>query len=155
MANEMLAKQMMKCDGTNKNCVGCMFRDHPGCRNAMAHHGGAVIQLQDVVIENLAQTINGLKAKLGKKTADHQTVTQIAERACYQANALEEYLKNVKDCKTCEHECAGLGTPEICDKCRGVESQWELAYRFRFEPNMNAAEDEEDEDDEEGVIELS
>lgn len=158
MANEMLAKQMMKCDGTNKNCEGCMFRDHPGCRNAMAHHGGALIQLQDMVIENLAQTINGLKGSLAKKTADHQTVTQIAERACYQANALEDHLRARKDCKTCNYDCMGQGTPEVCDKCRGAESQWELCYKFKLEHRMDPPEDEEDEadeDDEEGVIELS
>ena len=156
MANEKLIQDMMKCDGTNKNCKGCVFQDNPECRNAMAHHAGALIQLQDVVIINQAKTIAGLKGSIGHKDADHEELTKLAQQACYQANELARVLHDRKDCKTCAHNLAGVGTPEVCDKCRGVESQWELSIYLQHpslrEDTDDLGETETDEDD--NVIEL-
>lgn len=161
MSNERLAKQMMKCDGTNKNCEGCMFVDHPGCRNAMAHHGGAVIQLQDVVIQDLGETIGAIKRKLQEKTAECETIRQLAVQACYQANALADSLAARKDCVTCKNDHAGAGTPEICHRCREGENMWILADAYRHQSLRDEDENEMDEEDDfsgpdedEDVIEL-
>ncbi len=154
MANEKLIQDMLKCDGTNKNCKGCAFQDNPECRNAMAHHAGALIQLQDVVIINQAKTIAGLKGDIGHKSADLEELTKLAQQACYQANELARVLHDRKDCKTCANDRAGFGTTEVCDKCRGVESQWELSIYLKHPSLRKNADDDlgEDKMDEENDV---
>lgn len=145
MSNEKLIKSMLACDGTAKNCEGCTFRDIPDCRNAMVHHGGALIQLQDVVIANSATLAGGLHMRLAASEQQYQEAVEVVGK---QRVMLHNLINGLKENRHCE-SCAGskpYEKPEdeetrvkICDACmHGEESHWCL------EPDFGKEEEAED-----------
>lgn len=126
--NEKLIKDMLKCDGTRLNCAGCTFEDNPECRNAMAHHAGALIQLQDVVIENQAKTIAGKKKELREQKDELRKVCEKLTGLDRIASAVLNDLKERRDCQSCGWQGAENNT-ETCEKCR-TKSEWMIAERF-------------------------
>lgn len=126
-ANEKLIQSMLKCDGTRKNCERCVFREHPDCRNAMAHHAGALIQLQDVVVEN--------SGAIQRKVLEERHAAQVA--LSRETEAREEireaylklliHLRERKDCGSCAVKAGTADLPEedcesICKECQGGET---------------------------------
>lgn len=151
--NEKLIHDMMNCDGRKVNCGNCNFREHPDCRNAMASHAGALIQMQDVVIANQAATVSAL----ARKRDDMESMARLNGKVLGEMgeilDKLAEDLANGRHCPTCEH-CAPEDvdeTPEICAKCmtEGAESLWELSKRYQ--PEKDQPEQDEDEDIDEPV----
>lgn len=147
MSNEKLVKSMMNCDGSNKNCEGCAFRDIPECRNAMAHHAGALIQLQDVVISNSASLAGGLQMQL---RAEKQAYAEAVNVVKKQRERIGEFLNGLtalKHCESCayskEQEDAAMEEQReaLCKACHEGVSQWELSAEF------GKPEPEDDDDD--------
>ena len=149
--NEKLIHDMMNCDGRKVNCADCNFREHPDCRNAMASHAGALIQMQDVVIANQAATVSALTRKRDNMESMALLNGRVLGEMGEILDKLAEDLAKERHCPTCEH-CAPEDvdeTPEICAECmeEGAVSLWELAKRYMPEKPDNgeddAAEDEE------------
>lgn len=152
MANEKLIQNMMKCDGRKLNCDECIFKNHPACRNAMARHAGAMINLQEVVLENQAAVVHNLEA--GKKEMENFARTQgkVMKELGEILDGVAADLCQQRHCPTCEH-----WTPEdedmseVCAQCsaEGSESQWELAKRYYPENKQKTEEKSEGEDGDE------
>ena len=136
MKNEKMVKSLLNCDGSNKNCEGCAFRDIPDCRNAMAHHAGALIQLQDVVIENAGALAGNLQMQL---RAEKQAYAEAVDVVKKQRERIGEILCGLTDLKHCE-SCAyskeqddpemEKRREELCKACHEGYSQWELSAEF-------------------------
>ena len=148
--NEKLIHDMMNCDGRKVNCDNCNFREHPDCRNAMASHAGALIQMQDVVIANQAATVSALT----RKRDDMESMARLNGKVLGEMgeilDKLAEDLANGRHCPTCEH-CAPEDvdeTPEVCAKCmtEGAESLWDLAKRYLPEQEDDKEPEETDEE---------
>lgn len=157
--NEKLIHDMMNCDGRKVNCADCNFREHPDCRNAMASHAGALIQMQDVVIANQAATVSALT----RKRDDMESMARLNGKVLGEMgeilDKLAEDLANGRHCPTCEH-CAPEGvdeTPEICAKCmeEGAESLWELAKRYMPKKPDNGEDDAAEDEDSDKPIRVS
>lgn len=134
--NKNLYESMLHCDGTTKNCRGCAFRGIPDCRNAMAHHAGAMIQLQEVVIENAG-------AQAG---AQIRTISMLENEAKQQEAAfvkLNDLLSNVllglKDDRYCPACLGNIPSEDAdeearrqlqCKQCKAEESKWELNVQY-------------------------
>lgn len=137
-ANEKLIQSMLKCDGTRKNCARCVFKEHPDCRNAMAHHAGALIQLQDVVVENLG--VIQRKALMerdmhlsGLKTTDGQ-LSELKDSY----GQLIQHLRDRKDCGSCAVKAGTSGlTEEECKVCCGNCAE-EDCNNWRVDPKIIA-----------------
>lgn len=126
--SKVLIDSMLKCDGTRKNCEKCVFKEHPDCRNAMAHHAGALIQMQDVVIENsgaiqrrLIIERNGLKMRA--QNAEKQ-LGQCKE----EFRRVLEKLLDIRHCETCEASADGFSETEREERCKACKEQslWAL-----------------------------
>lgn len=141
--NGDLIRMMSKCDGTNKNCKGCMFREHPECRNAMARHAAAVLNLSDVMFENSRMISSAAIAKREEamETMEAQAVAlEMYEEMCGKI-ALE--LSEAKHCPTCLHNPPDdLEMSEICKKCQAGDSEWLLAERLQPRRRSAGAEDD-------------
>lgn len=145
--NEKLIHDMMNCDGRKVNCDNCNFREHPDCRNAMASHAGALIQMQDVVIANQAATVSALTRKRDEMEQMAKINGHVLGQIGEKLDKLAEDLKKQRHCPTCYH-CASEDEdeqPEVCTMClkEDAESQWALAHRYW------PGDDEHDEDEEE------
>ena len=134
-----LIESMLQCDGTRGNCEGCTFREHPDCRNAMAHHGGALIQLQEVMTRNHS-------AMLGKVMHERDLLEQALRQANEHMERQDERLEKLhcglwasKHCDSCDALAAGAN-PELtearCNLCREGQSQWELDKDFGAPPRV-------------------
>jgi hypothetical protein len=151
--NEKMIKDMMMCDGRNVNCQKCSFREHPDCRNAMARHAGALIQLQDVVIANQAATVTALVDKRDRMESMALLNGRVLGEMGEILDNLAADLRAERHCPSCEN-CAPENVdvqPEICVKCmaEGAESQWDLAKRYLpKKPENGDGSSEEDEDSE-------
>lgn len=132
-----LIESMLQCDGTRGNCEGCTFREHPDCRNAMAHHGGALIQMQEVMTRNHS-------AMLGKVMHERDLLEQALRQANERIERLGERLEKLhcglwasKHCDSCDALSPGAN-PELtearCKLCREGQSQWELDKDFGAQP---------------------
>ena len=144
MANEKLIHDMMHCNGMKKNCDECSFREHPDCRNAMARHAGALIQLQDVVIENQGRTAHHLMSKRESAESMARLNGKVLGEMGEILDGLADDLAKARHCPTCEH-CAPEDVeeqPEICVGClkETEESCWELAKRYLPEAKRKQAE---------------
>lgn len=157
--NEKLIHDMMNCDGRKVNCDNCNFREHPDCRNAMASHAGALIQMQDVVIANQAATVNALT----RKRDDMESMARLNGKVLGEMgeilDKLAEDLAKARHCPTCEH-CAPEDvdeTPEICAKCmtEGAESLWDLAKRYLPDKPANGGGDAAEDEDSDKPIRVS
>ena len=157
--NEKLIHDMMNCDGRKVNCADCNFREHPDCRNAMASHAGALIQMQDVVIANQAATVSALT----RKRDDMESMALLNGRVLGEMgeilDKLAEDLAKGRHCPTCEH-CAPEDVdeaPEICAKCmtEGAESLWDLAKRYMPEKPDNGEDDAAEDEDSDKPIRVS
>jgi hypothetical protein len=157
--NEKLIHDMMNCDGRKVNCDNCNFRENPDCRNAMASHAGALIQMQDVVIANQAATVSALT----RKRDDMESMARLNGKVLGEMgeilDKLAEDLAKERHCPTCEH-CAPEGvdeTPEICAKCmeEGAESLWELAKRYMPKKPDNGEDDAAEDEDSDKPIRVS
>lgn len=151
--NEKLIHDMMNCDGRKVNCDRCNFREHPDCRNAMASHAGALIQMQDVVIANQAATVSALTRKRDNMESMARLNSKVLGEMGEILDKLAEDLAKGRHCPTCQH-CAPEDvdeTPEICAKCmeEGAESLWELSKRYQ--PEKEQPEQDEGEDIDEPV----
>lgn len=144
MANEQLINSMLKCDGTKGNCVECIFRDNPECRNAMAHHGGALIQLQDVVIHN--QAVTASKVGSDKRMLQIKLETSERERAemIKRMRALLDYIYEQCGCKACEHYDG-----DACKHCKDKD-EWELSDEI-YEAYARKTKGGDDDDDDEEI----
>lgn len=145
--NEKMINDMMMCDGRKVNCDKCGFREHPDCRNAMARHAGALIQLQDVVIANQAATVAAVVEKRDRMQSMAMLNGQVLGEMGEILDKLAADLKAERHCPTCEY-CAPEDVeeqPEVCRICMtpDVDSLWELAKRYK--PAKEETEDDEDE----------
>lgn len=145
--NQVLINSMMKCDGTRKNCERCVFKEHPDCRNAMAHHAGALIQLQDVVVENSG----AIQRKLLFERCGLKMRAENAEKN--QAQCMKEYgllldkLRSIRHCATCEASADGYSLTERevrCEACQ-EKSMWQLDEKI-VNPPVDPCEECEDRD---------
>lgn len=152
-ANQKLIDSMLKCDGTNGNCRGCVFAEHPECRNAMAHHAGALIQMQDVVIENSGAIQRKLMTERMQLKAELANANRALEKTMEEYKLLTGHLRDKRDCSTC-NAGAGVHTEEEkakrCEMCRAGESLWELDTLIISPPEEENPCDECEEDDCEG-----
>lgn len=154
-ANDKLIMNMLKCDGTMGNCMGCIFEGHPECRNAMAHHAGALIQLQDVVIVNQTKELVSKQALIAKRNGELQSACKQYVDACGLLGRIATKLDELRHCATCQHEKEpiedGFTAPAACRACKLGESRWELAEDIIKPPVEDDADDCEagDEDYEE------
>lgn len=136
MSNEKLVKSMMNCDGSNKNCEGCAFRDIPECRNAMAHHAGALIQLQDVVISNSASLAGGLQMQLRAEKQAYAEAVNVVKKQRERIGEILNGLTALKHCESCAYSKEqGDAVMEeqreaLCKACHEGISQWELSAEF-------------------------
>lgn len=132
--NEKMIHDMMHCNGQKKNCDGCSFREHPACRDAMARHAAAMIQLQDVVIESQGATVAALREKRDRMENMENLNGKVLKELGEILDGLGADLAAQRHCPTCEH-CAPEDEdeqPEICLICMtpGDDSAWELAKRY-------------------------
>lgn len=147
MANEKLIKSMMNCNGTNAACAGCAFKEMPECRNAMAHHAGALIQLQDVVIANSAAQAGYLKEQIKAEHNGYEQAVEVVKKQKEVIDHIKNGLREAKHCESClfvneieDPECEKI-REEHCRACNeSVVSGWELNPDYGKEP----PEDEED-----------
>lgn len=141
MRNEKLYQSMLNCDGTQKNCKECVFRSIPDCRNAMAHHAGALIQLQDVVIDNAGAAGMAKDRKISDLEREKKQIMQNWEQ-------LNEAMVNLIFGLTEERHCASCGyskerdnaeeeayRQDVCKKCREEKSQYTLNLDYGKKPN--------------------
>ena len=152
-ANQKLIDSMLKCDGTNGNCKGCVFAEHPECRNAMAHHAGALIQMQDVVIENSGAIQRKLMMERNHLKRELESANDCAEKALKEYNLLAGHLKDKRDCSTCDAGAGGHTEEEKakrCEMCRAGESLWDLDTLIISPPEEENPCEECEEDDCEG-----
>lgn len=126
--SKVLIDSMLNCDGTRKNCEKCVFKEHPNCRNAMAHHAGALIQMQDVVIENSG-------ALQRKVLIERESLKNRAENAEKQLKkcmdefkAVLDKLREIRHCETCEASADGFSETEREERCKVCKelSLWTL-----------------------------
>lgn len=150
--NEKLIKSMLKCDGTMGNCKGCIFDGSPVCRNDMTHHGGALIQLQEVVVENQQHMMQAMKLEIAGMREKMKRMGEELEVVDGALGRLGAELKAARHCDSCLYK----GMDEARDVCEGCkaheESHWVLAKRF-VEPDPEPVEEPE-EDDDGDVIEI-
>lgn len=151
-ANDTLIQSMLKCDGTNKNCKGCVFAENPECRNAMAHHGGALIQLQDVVVQNLSVQMAAVREKLASYVVRCDAKDKLIERQDEIINAMTLWIQKHHACEVCDHRC----DKEYCGKCRD-QSEWEMdmaGMLKTYRDTVALDPDDECDDDDDGLTEL-
>lgn len=151
--NEKMIHDMMHCDGQKKNCDSCSFREHPACRNALARHAAAMIQLQDVVIENQGATVAALREKRDQMESMASLNGKVLKKLGEILDGLGADLAAQRHCPTCEH-CATEEEdeqPEICRICmtQGDDSAWELAKRYLPENKKKPEGEEPEPEDEE------
>lgn len=142
--NEKMIHDMMHCNGQKMNCDTCSFREHPECRNAMARHAAALIQLQDVVIDNQGRTAQSLMGKRDSAENLAKLNGKVLGELGEILDGLGADLAKQRHCPTCEH-CAPEEEdeqPEICQICMtpGDDSCWELAKRYLPEEKRKQAE---------------
>lgn len=136
MSNQKLYGSMLKCDGTTKNCEGCVFRKVPDCRNAMAHHAGALIQLQEVALDNVGAQSAAQEAeirKLHQLTKDlSEGLQEVNQRLTHVVNGLEEerHCASCKHVIPCEGEMEEATREMICEGCKKEHSNWTLREDF-------------------------
>lgn len=147
--NENLIMSMMICDGTRKNCERCVFKEHPECRNALAHHAGALIQLQDVVIENTGRIQRKLlidRERLNNRCEQDEDALRELEEA---HKLLIRRLRDLKHCDTCDVrslECPEKEREERCKACKAGSSQWALDLTIVTPEPENPCEECENDD---------
>lgn len=132
-----LILSMMECDGRAINCEGCAFREHPDCRDAMARHGAAMINLQDVVNRNTA-------AMLAKVKNDRENAIATAHDINKRCTDISEVLGRILDGLRESRHCDSCGTLKDgadhqasearCKACREGESLWYLDEGFGAPP---------------------
>lgn len=139
MGNERLIKSMLSCDGSNKNCEECTFKDMPECRNAMAHHAGALIQLQDVVIANAAAQAGGLHMQLAASKQEYQEALEVVQKQRKRVGEILHGLHELRHCESCAYstpqtdEEAEKIREALCKQCVEACSEWELSAAFGVE----------------------
>ena len=141
MSNDKLIKSMLACDGSNKHCEGCTFRDIPDCRNAMAHHAGALIQLQDVVIANSGALAWGLREQIEEAQEKYQEAAEVISDLTELVRRVMRGLRETRHCESCEGSKPSEKPEEeairekLCEACRaGERSHWCLDTAFGQEP---------------------
>lgn len=134
MSNKILYESMLKCDGTQKNCKGCAFKGIPDCRNAMAHHAGALIQLQDVVIENAGQQSAAQMNTIRKLETEKQQIIKDWDAMNGAMVNMLVGLKEERHCASCKNSTEE-NHEEICKQCREAESMYTLDLDYGKEPD--------------------
>lgn len=140
-----MIESMLKCDGTRGNCEGCTFREHPDCRNAMASHAGALIQLQEIMTRNHAAMMGKVMHERDLLEKALRQANEHIEMMCDNSERIHNGLRGLRHCDSCDALCAGAN-PEIsearCKLCREAESQWMLDRSFGAPPKVG--QDDED-----------
>ena len=134
MSNAMLYQSMLKCDGTQKNCQGCVFKGIPDCRNAMAHHAGALIQLQDVVIENAGQQSGAQMATIRKLNEENLACMKENNQLNDVVVNLLTGLKEERHCASCKNR-TDENHEETCKQCREAASMYTLDLNYGKAPD--------------------
>lgn len=151
MSNVNLINSMLKCDGTRMNCKGCTFAEHPECRNAMAHHAGALIQLQDVVIENSGRILNKVaNEREGWKRA-YEASEKAKKEAMEMLSNIHRGLSELKHCESCQVKNGEGFTEEEkkahCEACRNGGAGYIFDLAFGLPPEEETDEDYEVDDE--------
>ena len=142
-----IIKMLEKCDGTRKNCEGCLYEEHPLCRNAMAQHAAAQLQLDEIQLGNTAQMLAAVTNErdyLRKALETQETALGMYEQM---TGRIAQNLYALKHCETCLHyqEDAEV-KPEVCVSCKAGASEWLLAKHLQpDDPKAKAKPDELDE----------
>lgn len=143
--NEKLITTMAKCDGTKKNCEGCMYSAHPECRNALARHAAAALKLDEVLLENqrhVQQAITDERDYLREAAASQEIVIGMYQQM---TGRIAEELHTLKHCETCLHKgepvSEGHCLPDACVECSTGESRWLLAKRLQPDDPRESKED--------------
>lgn len=148
-----IIKMLEKCDGTRKNCEGCLYEAHPLCRNAMAQHAAAQLKLDEIQLGNTAQMLTAVTNErdyLRKALETQETALGMYEQM---TGRIAQNLYALKHCETCLHyqEDAEV-PPEVCVNCQDGVSEWLLAKHLQpDDPKAHAeqkADHQADEDDE-------
>lgn len=154
-----IIKMLEKCDGTRKNCEGCMYAEHPLCRNAMAQHAAAQLKLDEIQLGNTAQMLAAVTNErdyLRKALETQETALGMYEQMC---DRIALKLSGLRHCETCLHkgdiiEAAGK-PPKACEECyaTAMSSEWMLAKELQPDDPKAKTEqagqgDEQDEADE-------
>lgn len=134
MSNALLYQSMLKCDGTQKNCHGCAFKGIPDCRNAMAHHAGALIQLQEVVIDNAGQQSGAQMNTIRKLEAENKACFKEYEKLNEAMVNLLTGLKEERHCASCKNR-EEENHEEICKQCKEAASMYTLDLDYGKAPD--------------------
>ena len=140
MSNEKLYGSMLKCDGTTKNCEGCLFRKVPDCRNAMAHHAGAMIQLQEVVLDNVGAQSAAQEAEIRELQRKNRQLDRVNQDLCDGLRNIRNGLKELRHCASCEYNIPQKDEMEesarkmVCAGCHEEHSNWEPWVDFGKPP---------------------
>ena len=148
-----IIKMLEKCDGTRKNCEGCLYEEHPLCRNAMAQHAAAQLKLDEIQLGNTAQMLAAVTNErdyLRKALETQETALGMYEQM---TGRIAQSLYALKHCETCLHyQEAAEVPPEVCVSCKDGVSEWLLAKHLQpDDPKAHAeqkADHQADEDDE-------
>lgn len=141
-----IIKMLEKCDGTRKNCEGCLYEEHPLCRNAMAQHAAAQLKLDEIQLGNTAQMLDAVTNErdyLRKALETQETALGMYEQM---TGRIAQNLYALKHCETCLHyqEDAEV-PPEVCVSCQDGVSEWLLAKHLQpDDPKAQAEQDKQE-----------
>lgn len=158
---EKLINDLTKCDGRNKNCKACMFREHPACRDAMARHAASQMELYEAELENKDTMMRISTEMSGKLVAERNAAVELLKKEEQMIVDLQTLMHRVfatldecRHCPTCLYATAEEGEemPEICKTCMAAEdngSMWEPKEEYtRVKPKEEPEPDEVKEVDE-------
>lgn len=141
-----IIKMLERCDGTRKNCEGCMYQEHPACRNAMAKHAAAELSLGEIRLGNtqtMLEAVKGERDYLRKAMESYELALAMHEQM---SGRIAEKMYEMKLCETCLHNPEeDANPPEICERCQAGVSEWLLAKELQpDEPKGKANKNAED-----------
>lgn len=139
-----IIKMLERCDGTRKNCEGCMYQEHPACRNAMAKHAAAELSLGEIRLGNTQTMLEAVVQErdyMRKALEMQETALGMYEQM---TGRIAQNLHALKHCETCLHyQDDAEVPPEVCVSCKAGVSEWLLAKHLQ--PDGPKAKTEPDE----------
>lgn len=127
-----IIKMLERCDGTRKNCEGCMYQEHPACRNAMAKHAAAELSLGEIRMRNtqtMLEAVKGERDYLRKAMESYELALAMHEQM---SGRIAEKMYEMRLCETCLHNPGeDAHPPEICERCQAGVSEWLLAKELQ------------------------
>lgn len=139
-----IIKMLERCDGTRKNCEGCLYQEHPACRNAMAKHAAAELSLGEIRLGNTQTMLEAVVQErdyMRKALEMHETALGMYEQM---TGRIAQNLYALKHCETCMHyQDDAEVPPEVCVSCKAGVSEWLLAKHLQPDnPKAKAEPDE-------------